>query len=684
MANVLHSFQDFQQALNSPTQGVFEQTASNLSKSYAEPEAPPTPAAPQPEPQAPPSEAPAGPSQPSQPAAAPSAPSQPADAGNLSQFSVSATPIQTSGPYAALFSPAASQLAAGQQQLQSTLGGFYEKAGPSRTFGEADQGILSKAIETGEGMTDAQKLLASTYGGPSSLDPTTLGALQNLIGQYQTLGKSWNSSAGVQNLVQQANQNLTAGEARAQARRLLGDETFRGAAQQYRSGFGTLASQAKQAQSEAEKYAAGRGAQEKAFGEAAKGYLTSRESDIDTALKGRLTELQSKEAARQAKLKQFQETGDADLAFQLEQELNPEKYQAYQDWQAKRDAILKNEKYASIAGVPELVARPEGEKGKGQLFEPDWYEQNKKAYSKKDLRAMEALAKERQSELSALGVAPETAYTMAQQQNRPEEAQAKYTEVMGKYADLGDIPLLEKTVSGHGRAKYSVINPKTGKPEIFNRSKLYTDEQKARILERQKEMETYFGDVIDPRAFGKQRGRKEVAKQGQGAVTPGEYSDVLNLYYGEGLTPTELPSASNYVTYAPGMEASEHNIATEAERTQHNRINQLLADADVLESVDPYAAGELRAQAAQYSEAAQTAAAPYEQGLQQQREDWLKKVKNVRRDYRDSSNFLTEGLEWLPGNLEDYALKYGPYAAALIGAPNLPGFVGARIADKYI
>lgn len=186
-----------------------------------------------------------------------------------------------------------------------------------------------------------------------------------------------------------------------------------------------------------------------------------------------------------------------------------------------------------------------------------------------------------------------------------------------EYASIKDIPVGEIGVDKKGRQTYLV----GGK----DYRQAMTKEQAVAFKKRQGELEE---------GLSSQRGVPF-----PGGRTSGEYFGDPNLaqtvdplYFGQGF---QLPNAQDYLSYDPGIRPSRGNISTEDQRSQYNRINDLLGDLDRIESEEtPFKAAMIAANVNGYLEEEEAALQAQKGSLDQQGKEWFNMVKKMRGKYR--------------------------------------------------
>lgn len=571
-------------------------------------------------------------------------------------------PVSLPQSYASYFAPLGEDISRLQESLSGAQQQFQEEAGPSRTFeGLGGTQALEQAITTGEGMEPAREMVDAFYTGPTQLTSDTLpGDIANLENWVAAL----RTTPGAMDLVQQQATGLTPGEARFEARHLLQTPDYLQSLGELGTAQKQLSSQFGQATQQAETYAAQRKAEEDAIAQLAQEYLRGRETGLDTELQAQLTQAQGTEAQAQELWDRYQ-AGDWGALEELERLTNPEGAQAWTQWDTSRQEVLENPEYRVIKDLPEM--QKSEEPGAGYKWDDEWWSQNEKRFSKKQWKAYKELAHKRQKELDALGTEPESALAVSGDYKRYEDAQAKYDEVLGKYDAIKDIPLLGPGVSSKGRTKYVIPDPETGKSvelSKYLKQRGYSDKEvktlREQVRARQRELEGYFGDVIDPRAkkwrWKEYKKGKELPPHYKGALYEGEYRDVLPMYGGTDRL-AALPDPQGYLYFQPTVQPSIHNVSTEEQRDQFNRINELLGEADRLAETDPWQASQVSAGIDEYLEAEEQALEARAGQLDERRAEWLKQVKRARSKYKSTSATIERGLRSAWGNLGyDYLL----------------------------
>lgn len=265
------------------------------------------------------------------------------------------------------------------------------------------------------------------------------------------------------------------------------------------------------------------------------------------------------------------------------------------------------------------------------------------------------------------------------------EAEAAKAAIMDdpKYGAIQDVPLMVLGINEHGREtlefdpawwkenkdRFPKKKPKDH-PEVITRSEL-----KALARERQLALEQGGFSPGSAAAKNQKSVRQEAAKEA------GQYAAFDPLYYGQGLGLSEFEPADTraYVTRKEGEQATRESLATPEDRQRYNLIQELLGEADRIEEVDPYTAGEIRDEAARYVEEQDAEFKNRTEQLEKARKSMVKRTTKARGKVREQrlakSLGKTLGNETL-GSTFGGILKGDPAAAA-----NLPFALAAAPVD---
>ncbi len=193
---------------------------------------------------------------------------------------------------------------------------------------------------------------------------------------------------------------------------------------------------------------------------------------------------------------------------------------------------------------------------------------------------------------------PNDFYTPAQ--NRLEQGQARWNQLVEEYADLADHEFLPLEAHYRGQEWYG------HKPTDID------NETWQRLQERQKAFEAEFSP-------GTQMQR-------------GQYGDVMPMYFGEQV---QLPDARAYTFFEPGVSPSRENSSTEVQRTQYNRINDILGDLDRIDAAgEPYRAAMIAADIEGYLNAEEAILEQQDAALTTEQNNWLGLIRKTRKKYK--------------------------------------------------
>lgn len=326
-------------------------------------------------------------------------------------------PAAAEDPYAALFQNFRQGLSKAGTQLQGAANTFTEAAGPNRDWaGVGGEAAIQAAMHpTADSDSDARAvaaakaLLASQYAGPQDLAPEDLATLEEAQAELQGRARSLRGSAGVEDLVAGHTTGLTPGELAFESARMRADPRFRQAAGEAELGSARLGADIGSAESQAQKIAADRAAQEADIASRASGLLTGERGKISSDLAAKVAAEEAKNKAAADAYAKWKETGSLeDLSAvpggaPAAGAFNTPTMKLTAEAQAKRSAILG--KYSDLQDVPLLTLQTTS-KGRETLgFPPEWYQAAKETHSKAELNQIRDRAMARQKELEAAGFA---------------------------------------------------------------------------------------------------------------------------------------------------------------------------------------------------------------------------------------------------------------------------------------
>jgi hypothetical protein len=491
------------------------------------------------------------------------------------------------GQFADIFQPFQAGIQQAGEQIGERIGEFQEQVGPGQTFaGMGGADILSRALETGEGMEEAQRLLSGAYEGPSAIN---IGDIDYGVGQAHQLARSLGTQTGVGTLLQESGRaaGLTPGELRFEAQNLLASPEFREQASAYQRALRNLTGAQAGIQAQAADVASAREADFEKTRTEAEQFLRSRETGMDERFRQQLESARAQQQQRENLYQEFRNTGDMSKLVELEALTNPEVAGQYQEWKGQRTAL--DEKYRNLADVPEMVLNESGIGAKYKFKEDDW-NRLVKIHGKKRANKIKAQARTRQKDLEALNQnVPGSVQAIQEKQARYTEAGQAWDKIANdpKFASIADEPTLRVA-----KDRYHYVD-EAGKMRML---KNHPDKAKAKLLEdRQRALEEAgFGDVVHSQAHKKARG-KELGASWLGSTTRGKYADIRPLYFGaETDFDTQVaPDPARFLSYQPGIAPSLGNILGQTDIEQYNRLQQLLGEAGdvVTPMADPWTAG---------------------------------------------------------------------------------------------
>lgn len=286
--------------------------------------------------------------------------------------------------------------------------------------------------------------------------------------------------------------------------------------------------------------------------------------------------------------------------------------------------------------------------------------------------SLEDLAKIPES-ARAGGWDPESFNTEARQTK--EKADRVLADVMSRYPDIADVPLLTLQTTKKGRETLGF--PADWYEANKNRK---TKEEMNRIREqataRQRELEAsgftskywkdrYTSVVDDPMSPG-------------GLAQGSEFGLVMPLYFGEGLEQKDFTPADvrGYVEFDPGLSPARENISTKEQRAIYNNIQEILDDADrIAEAGEPYRAASMAADVATYLADEEAILGSRKEGLTSAQGEWMNTVRAARKNYERRKTKAT----W--GKVFGYLSGTGPLGENLGGTF---GYGGYQMAEKFV
>ena len=185
-----------------------------------------------------------------------------------------------------------------------------------------------------------------------------------------------------------------------------------------------------------------------------------------------------------------------------------------------------------------------------------------------------------------------------------------------KYASLKDVPIGEIGVDNKGRQTY-LIDGKDFRTVLGAKSA-----EAVAFKQRQGELEEAFSPARG-RPFPMGRPTGEEPSIGQ-LASP--------LYFGEDIN---VPQIREFLNFDPGIRPSRGNVSTEEQRSQFNRIQEIMGNLDrIAESTTPFRAATIGASLDEYLAAEEEALTAQKETLDEGGKQWFNMVKKARKDYR--------------------------------------------------
>lgn len=235
------------------------------------------------------------------------------------------------------------------------------------------------------------------------------------------------------------------------------------------------------------------------------------------------------------------------------------------------------------------------------------------------------------------------------------EAQAARDAILNdpRYERIKDIPLMTLGITSHGSRRYE-WDPEWWEANkdalLAQYGKKGVGKLKGLARQRQKELKEGGFDIGG-------RGREA-----------GKYAGVENIYGEDPFDPQA--GYEQFIEYDPGNVATRANIASTAQRSEYNRIQDLLGEASRLEATDPYRAAEVRADLEGWAEAQQEQYEAARSQLEALGYEFDTAAKQQRKSYKKAKKKETAGY---------VGLGVGAVIGTLIGNPVLGASVGQQI-----
>ena len=549
MAGVLRSYDDWAAALNGQKsfsdQGAPENPLQPGGTSQASSAAPAAPAAPE--------------------------PTIPKDTGPAVSSDLYPAPSSSiSDTFKPALNPFTKTISQASAKLETAGKGFYDSAGPSRTFeGIGGKQTLEAALapdttanqDNTATMGAAKSLVGAQYQGPQGLDQSIVADLQAAADELKASSGTLNQGAGVEGLlqVQHPGAGASQDELAWDAGRMMAQRDWQQSVRGLQSDIGRFQAQIGQGQSAAETFAAQRAAEEDSIRQLAREYLQGRQADVTTGIDQRLAQEQAGEQALGQAYDQFQKTGDlsalqglpADQGIDLGA-FNTQGTQLRAKADAARAAV--DAQFSDLRNVPLMSAQVDSHGNPVLGWSKEQYAELKQHYTAKDLKALKARAQERQAALEQAGFSP----GLQLQQGGAAKGQLKTT------LEGGAVKRVTKT------------------------------------------------------------GKKD-------QIAGGEFSTIDPLYLGGDLGSYQPADLRSYIGRQEGDLATRENVSTAEERMVYNRSAELLNQADRIEqAATPHEKSKLTSQAARYIDEEVKALESRKEDLTAGMKAYIKKAKDAR------------------------------------------------------
>ena len=305
---------------------------------------------------------------------------------------------QTGSLQERLINPINTGVAAGQQGLQQAETGFYEQAGPERTYESTGaQDSLQGAVydPTEQNAQAAQGFLGASYAGPQGLNGE---GFQSSLDDVRARAGAL-SGGQLQSYISNTVAGLTPGMARLDARQLSENQGFRDQRQAARSTVDDLYAQFAQSQQAAQDYAQKRQTQEQSIADQSRDYLTGERGTLDSTLQQAVQAADARNDAVGEAYKGLSQGGsyndlqgvDSEFLGFNPQDFNSPGRQQLSQANIQKASILNDPRYASLSpdignirinshGHERFTVDPEGKTNRGDLSKKE-YELYKDRYS---------------------------------------------------------------------------------------------------------------------------------------------------------------------------------------------------------------------------------------------------------------------------------------------------------------
>lgn len=306
-----------------------------------------------------------------------------------------------------------------QGNIETARGQFYQGAEPSRTFssigaeGQLQQGIAKNAQT--EDINRAKGLAGAHYGGPTGLDTTQTGSIQDAIQNLLTTGGALQGGSGLYGLVSLATPGITPGEARAEASSLRSDPGFIGETSALTPKVSDLQASLDNEKRLADIFARQRTQEESGIASQSQDWLKGQRGQLEGGINQRVGQANQEE----------QRIADAWSKFLTSQ--NPQDIMATNPEAAGFDTPLQAQEKQSQAAFDTVMGRHEPVKdvplmqlqitNKGRetwVLPEDWIAANRGKYNDQEWNALLEEAKRRQEDFAVSGFDPGSAYAKGQ------------------------------------------------------------------------------------------------------------------------------------------------------------------------------------------------------------------------------------------------------------------------------
>jgi hypothetical protein len=274
----------------------------------------------------------------------------------------------------------------------------------------------------------------------------------------------------------------------------------------------------------------------------------------------------------------------------------------------------------------DLVAKVAAEEDKNQAIRDAYtrFQETGDPAALKELEQLEGVLQ---------GFKPEDFATEAR--TKTQEALGKRAEILQKYEDLKDVPLL--TLQATSRGHETIGFPEEWYAEAKKRySKDELEAIRARAMERQRELEgAGFASKYS-------KGRYTSVVEGAGGAQESPYGLYAPLYYGEDL---ELPDVRNFTGLVDEVRPSRENLSSEDQRGVYNRIQDLLSQSDRLaEAGEPYRAAQINAEVGRYLEEEGAAVKAQRGALTENQQTWAQQVRKLHKAHEEQGKFINKAI----------------------------------------